>query len=68
MQEQIQKGLVNINKILKSESPADVLTEYVDGKGANAALDTLHMNLYSGDAASASATTGRGKTPETSTR
>ena len=63
-QEKVQNGLVEINKILGSERPADVLTKYVDCKTVNAALEKLHLKFYSGRAASGPATTGRGDTSD----
>ena len=61
------KGLVKLNKLLGGENPANVLTKYVDGKTMSAALDQLNMKLYTGQAASAQATMGRGDTQEPST-
>ena len=57
--------VVKTNKIRGIENPADVLTNYVDGKTMNAALDKLHVIFYSGRAASAPATMGRGDTSDT---
>ena len=68
VQEKVQKGLVKVNKILGSENPADVLTKYVDAKTMSTALNKLNMKFYTGRAASAPATMGRGETQEPSTQ
>ena len=61
VQEKVQKGLAKVNKIIGSKQPADVLTKYADAKTMSTALNTLYMKFYTGRAASAPATMGRGK-------
>ena len=59
---------MEVNKILGSEKPADVLTTFVDGKTTNAAVETLHMKFYSRRIVSAPAAMGSGNTQEPSTQ
>ena len=66
--EKVQKGLVQVNKILGCEMPATVLTKFVDAKTMSTALNKLNMKFYTGRAHSAPATMGRGETQEPSTQ